>query len=196
MAEWDQGVVQRILDGEAGAYASFVDRYQDPIFHSVLKLLRDPDNARDVTQQAFLAAYEHLDRFDPACRFFSWIYRIARNLALNQLRRDRRRVPLDDRDWPSRQPSPEQQVLDREASDLLRRGLRVLPWDYREVIVLHHLLDLPCARIAGILGLPETTVKSRLFTSRRLLRRQMERIGYVRGESPCARRRRRRAPAP
>lgn len=181
-AGWEQDAVRQARLGRPGAYARLMVRYAAPVRHAVLAIVRDDDLARDLTQQAFIAAWEHLDRYDPRHRFFSWVYRIALNLALNAVRDGRRTCTMDGLDPPSGAPSPEERLLARERSERMRRALGSLPAAQRILLALHYDLDLGCAEIGRILGLPATTVKARLHAARGRLRRQwrrQERVPYM-----------------
>lgn len=175
MNGWEQNAVAAARQGQPGAYASLVERYATPIRHSVQRIVGDDDGARDVTQQAFVSAYEHLADYDPRHRFFSWVYRIALNEALNVNRRDRHRLPLGGLDPPAPGPSPEEALLSREQAEGIHSALGTLPLKYRILVALRYFLDFSYAEIAGILDLPATTVKSRLYTARRLMRSEWER---------------------
>jgi RNA polymerase sigma-70 factor (ECF subfamily) len=83
----DGTLVRRCRDGNRGAFEQLVVRYQRPVYNAALRLLRDAEDARDVAQTTFLKAFEHLADYDPSYKFYSWIYRIAVNEALNTLGR-------------------------------------------------------------------------------------------------------------
>jgi len=155
------------LKGDASAFEPLVARYQRVLFNVALRMIGDREDARDVTQTAFVKAWENLASYDPSHRFFSWLYRIMVNESLNVIARHRRQVPLD-----ADLPSPERADQAAEASELmerLRAGLLVLPRESREVLVLRHFSELSYQEIAWTLGIPEKTVKSRLFTARQRL---------------------------
>ena len=173
MAAWEQEIIREVLAGNRGAYGRLVLEYQDPIRHSVTRLLGDAETARDITQDAFLAAYENLHTYDSSRSFFSWLYRIAWNRALNCSRRDRRTSRLSDRDFPTREPSPEDRVLADERAAGLNGAIRSLPQKYLLPRLLRHYLDCSYLEIAGFLDLPATTVRSRIHTARRLLAKRL-----------------------
>ena len=184
-SRWERDTVALAREGRPGAYAKLVHCYTEPIGHAVQKIVRDQDRASDVTQQAFVSAYEHLDSYDPRHRFFSWIYRIALNEALNAARRSRRCCRLDGMEMPDPDPSPEELLIARERAAGLRRALKELPGKYQHLVILRYFLDLPYADIACILDLPVTTVKSRLHYGRRALKKHfgleekpIPRVGY------------------
>ena len=106
----DLALVARYRDGDQAAFAELVVRYQRPIYNAAYWVVRRPEDASDVTQNVFLKVAEHLDDFDPQYRFFSWIYRIAVNEALNMLRRNGRDEPLDDEIELPDEPGNESQL--------------------------------------------------------------------------------------
>lgn len=170
-AGWEQEAVVRTREGHPEAFAELVHRFDGPIHHAVFRIVGDHDRADDITQQAFISAYEHLGGFDIRRRFFSWIYRIALNEALNARRRGWRQCALGDLEPEAAEPSPEDCLLTREREDRVRRVLRGLPAKYQVLVTLRYYLEFPYGEIADTLGLPETTVKARLHMARGLLRR-------------------------
>lgn len=176
MAEEDDAVqVALCLEGDASAFEPIVARYQKVLFNVALRMLGDAEDARDVTQVAFIKAWEHLASYDPSHRFFSWLYRIMVNESLNLIARRRRQVPLD-----ADLPSPERADRKAEGDELmerLRAALLALPRESREVLVLRHFSELSYQEIGWTLGIPEKTVKSRLFTARQRLGELFERGG-------------------
>jgi RNA polymerase sigma-70 factor (ECF subfamily) len=142
-------------------------RYEKPLFNVALRMLRDREDARDATQTAFVRAWEHLGHYDRRHKFFSWIYRILFNEAINRLRR-RRTEPLDDH-LVAGGRGPEEQAEQGEVEGLIQDALKQLSEEGRQVIVLRHWLDLSYEAMAEMIGIPEKTVKSRLFTARQKL---------------------------
>ena len=163
----DRELVALCLGGEVEAFAPLVARYQRVLFNLALRMLGDREDARDVTQTAFVRAYEKLGTYDPSHRFFSWIYRIAMNECLNLRQRRPFHEPLDDNMAAS--DSPYRAALAHETSERVQTGLQRLPADLREVLVLRHFLELSYEDIGAALHLPEKTVKSRLYSARQRL---------------------------
>jgi RNA polymerase sigma-70 factor (ECF subfamily) len=163
----DVELVGRCLRGDVEAFAPLVARYQKVLFNVALRLLGDREDARDVTQTAFVRAFEKLSTYDPAHRFFSWVYRIAVNECLNL----RHRRPIHQR-LDEALPSTDSPLVEAEAREMAERvqaGLLKLSPEHREVVVLRHFAELSYSDIAAALGLPEKTVKSRLYTARQRL---------------------------
>ena len=174
----DDELVRATLGGEREAFDELVERYQGKIYNVALSVTGRREDALDATQNAFLNAYDHLDRFNSEYRFFSWIYRIGLNESLRLLR-DRRESSLEETDLPSPKAGPERQVEGRETGRAIRRALMQLAPDLRAVIVLRHFHGLSYAEMAEVVGVPPKTVKSRLFTARRELRHRLTERGLA-----------------
>jgi RNA polymerase sigma-70 factor, ECF subfamily len=166
--EDDQALLAGIRRGDRAAFKALVERYQGPLYNAAFRIVGNGGDAEDVTQVVFLKIVERLDEYDPRYKFFSWIYRIAVNEALNLLRRDRRDEPLDD-DLEVEGPetlNPERQLSDMQVSSHVQNALMCLKPDDRAVLTLRHFSECSYAEIGDILGLEEKTVKSRLFEAR------------------------------
>jgi RNA polymerase sigma-70 factor (ECF subfamily) len=174
----DHALVQRCLGGDEHAFELLVLRYQGPIYNAVLRMVHDRDDASDLTQNAFLKAYRQLARFDPQYKFFSWLYRIALNESLNHVKRRGRQEPLEG-ERASEAPDPERLVLGSDTSHHVQVALMKINEDYRAVLILRHFHDCSYEDMAGILGIPEKTVKSRLFSARRQLKELLEAKGLL-----------------
>jgi len=175
----DAARVRECLDGNPQAFAAIVERYEKPLYNVAFRMLRNAEDARDVTQTAFLKAYQGLEKYDPQFKFYSWIYRIAINEALDALRLRRREAgPVDDQ-HPADGPGPE----DSLATDAAERGLldavESLKPDHKAVIVLKYFADHSYEDVARILGIEEKTVKSRLFTARQVLKDRLAASGAL-----------------
>jgi len=177
----ESDVVRLVSESQQGSKESFeklLILYEKPVFNAAYRILNDYEDARDVTQNVFLKAYENLDRFNSKYRFFSWIYRITVNEAINARGAKR---PLENiEDAKLKETSTPERVLSRsELNDVIQAALMSLGIDYRAVIVLRHFLDCSYSDIGEILEIPEKTVKSRLFTARSLLRKSLSRKGVL-----------------
>jgi RNA polymerase sigma-70 factor, ECF subfamily len=168
----DQALVERFRNGDREAFTALMVRYQRPIYNAAFWILKSADDARDIAQLVFLKVAEHLDEFDSQHKFFSWIYRIAVNESLNLLRRNGHEEALDDEvELPDpKGVDPETSVRDAERTRSIERALAGMSPMDRTVIVLRHFSECSYQEIAGILGVDEKTVKSRLFEARHRLR--------------------------
>lgn len=174
----DIRLVQGCLGGDEHAFEILVLRYQGPIFNAVLRMVHDRDDASDLTQNAFLKAYQQLASFDSQFKFFSWLYRIAINETLNHVKRRGRQEPLEG-DQASADRDPEQAFLGADASRHVQDALMRIPAESRAVLVLRHFHECSYEDMATILGIPEKTVKSRLFSARRQLKERLEAKGLL-----------------
>lgn len=161
--------VKECLRGHPNAFEPLIDKYQKPIFNVALKMLNNYEDAQDVTQSVFVKAFEKLDSFNPKYKFFSWIYRMVINESINFLNK-RKRIEELDSTIVTLEKNPEKKLDEIELSERIQNALMRLRMDYRVVIILKHFENLSYRDIGYILDIPEKKVKSRLFTSRQLLR--------------------------
>lgn len=151
------------------AFEELVARYERVIYNAAYRMLGDREDAKDITQGVFLKAFENLGSFDQGGRFYSWIYRIAVNESLNLLGRRGRMEPLE-AEQESESRGPEETLAGEELGRLVQEALMMLKPDYRAVVVLRHFAECSYEEIAGILQIPEKTVKSRLFSARQIMK--------------------------
>lgn len=174
----DAVLVRRCLQGDQRAFEQLLNLYQKPVFNVVLRMVRDLEEAEDITQAVFVKAYENLPSFNPKYKFFSWIYKIAINESLNYLNSRKRITGLEEADQlVSEEDSPDGTLGNIEISKHIDECMMKLSPEYRIVIVLRHFQDLPYNEIAQILDIPEHAVKSRLFAARQALRKHLLRRG-------------------
>jgi RNA polymerase sigma-70 factor (ECF subfamily) len=132
-------------------------------------MVRAREDAQDVAQAVFLKAYENLASFNVKYKFFSWIYRMAINEAINLLKQ-RKQVDELDQNLRALEKTPEEGFDESTLRGVIQEALMKLDIDYRAVVILKHFEDFSYEEIGYILDLPEKTVKSRLFTARQRLR--------------------------
>jgi len=165
----DEALVDGCRNGDRAAFATLVARYQRPIHNAAYRVLGNAEDAREITQIVFLRIVERLEDYDSQYRFFSWIYRIAINEAIDLLRRSRREEPLDDgielEDTAS--AGPERQYQERQLSERVQGALMRMTVEDRVVLTLRHFSELSYREIAEVLRTEEKTVKSRIFEARR-----------------------------
>lgn len=163
----DLALVRQTLAGESAAFGVLVTRYQKVLYTVAFRMLGNAEDARDVTQDAFVKAYQRLATFDPSYRFFSWMYRILVNECLNTVRGRHQQEPL------SAEMSSGETPFDAAEAEERRRqvegALMRLSLDHRVVIVLRHFVGNSYEEIADVLEIPEKTVKSRLYAARQRL---------------------------
>jgi RNA polymerase sigma-70 factor (ECF subfamily) len=176
----DSALVRQCLNGDNRSFEVLVRKYQAPIYNLALRMVRVPEDAEDITQTVFVKAYEKLDSYNPAHRFFSWIYRIAVNESINFVRRRKRTDEYESGVSAKNEATPEANLRDDELARTVGQAISSLKMDYRLVVVLKHYHDFTYVEIGDILQIPEKTVKSRLFTARQLLKEKLAKEG-VRG---------------
>jgi RNA polymerase sigma-70 factor (ECF subfamily) len=186
----DRSLIDACRAGRTEAFGELVRRYQDRLYPTLLRLTGRAEDASDLLQDAFLRAYEKLDRFQGESSFYTWIYRIAVNLALSDKRRRKlpgrapaplspeRSDPADDSDLSD--PSLPVERAERDA--LIQAALDGLHPDHRAVVVMSHLDGLRYEEIAEVLQVPVGTVRSRLHRAREVLR---DRLRTVLDEEPA-----------
>ena len=181
--EPDDALLARFRSGDRASFATLVARYQKPIFNAAYRVLGSTQDASEVAQEVFLRIVERLDDYDPRYKFFSWIYRIAVNEAIDCLRRTRREEPLDDDEAIEAGDStnPERAYESSRAGERVQAALMAMTTDHRIVLVLRHYAECSYADMAQILSIDDKTVKSRLFEARQRLADQLQDLrGLVR----------------
>jgi len=181
--------IERLKRGEAAAFEEWVAERSGEIYGLLFRLTENSEEARDLTQETFLRAFQSIGRFRGEADLRTWIYRIAINQARNRWRWWRRRrrdstVSLDATQGKSNQPliatlvevsqNPEQQTLAHEREVALRTALQKLGISYRATVILRDIEGLSYEEIAATLGINVGTVKSRLARGRQELRRRLE----------------------
>lgn len=173
----DQKLVERVQKGDNGAFDLLVLKYQHKIVNLVMRYVRDPELAQDITQEAFIKAYRALPRFRGDSAFYTWMYRIAVNTAKNHLAAQRRRpvdIELDLQDPEQYElharlketDTPEGVTLSNELLATVERAIAALPEDLRTAIVLRELEGMSYEEIAQTMECPVGTVRSRIFRAR------------------------------
>lgn len=186
----EAALVADAIAGSELAFRTLVERYQRPVFSLVLRMVRDHGIAEDVTQEVFVKAWRALGRYDPRRRFASWLFKIASNAAIDQLRRkklpttpiessDPDRSSILDRIEDERSESPDTLVKRREISTALEAAIAALRPEYRLVILLRFREELPYRDIAEVTGMPLGTVKTNLRRARREIEDRLRKDGVV-----------------
>jgi len=172
----ESALILRCQEGAVDAREELVCEYERVVYTLAFRMTGDREDARDITQAVFLKVFRGLAGFDTRRRFFSWIYRIAVNESIDRLRARRSGEALDEtREDPG--DAPDAVTERRQTADMVQAALLELGHDDRQVLVLRHWLDGSHAEIGEALGIPERTVKSRLFEARRRLGRILKRRG-------------------
>lgn len=180
----DRVLVRRVQRGDREAFAALVTRHQRYVYNLAYRLLRDPSEAEDLAQEAFLRAWRGLGNFRGEAKFTTWLYRIVTNLCynrLNSLRRQLLDTDVDDVDTlalsSDKDPATAVEAAERRA--FLHRQIAALPEKYQLVITLFYLQEFSYQEIAQVLDLPLGTVKTHLFRARERLKRQIQASGEM-----------------
>jgi RNA polymerase sigma-70 factor (ECF subfamily) len=174
----DHELIERCRQGDRVALGQLVKEYERPIYNAAYRVLGNADDAADVTQVVFLKVFERLDQYNSKFKFFSWIYRIAINEAINHRNRTRNQQELEEEQFVASE-NPEKWVSSGQVSDVIQVGLMELQEDYRVVVVLRHFSELSYQDISEVLHIPEKTVKSRLYSARQLMKAHLADKGVM-----------------
>lgn len=165
----DFKLVSDCLSGNGRSYEVLVEKYHKIIFRLANKFAKDFDDAEEITQSVFVKAYENLKDYNPKYKFFSWLYRITVNESINFEKR-KKSVEKISENFRSVNDDPDKIYDNNALSDVITDALMELDMLYRMPVVLKHFLDYSYKELSYLLGVPEKTVKSRLFTGRQLLK--------------------------
>lgn len=183
MSKQDDLLIQRCLDGDTTAFGELVGLYQDRVFNSVCRLLGNAEDAQDVVQEAFILAYQSLNRFKGESQFSTWLYRIAYNAAISYKRKQRVVLSIDgakngenrsDPVDPSEEIRPEHAMEQQEQESRIQQALSQLSPDHRVVLIMKDMEGQKYETMAEILEVPVGTIRSRLHRARLELREILE----------------------
>ena len=179
----DTQIIERTLGGEPEAFNMLVRRWERQIYGLTLRMLGRDEEAKDATQETFLSAYRNLSKFRGDSKFSSWIYRIAINICNTKLRsRTRSAISLDEQkelngfEIAADLDDLSDNIQQEQVAAHVKRALQGLPPDMRQVIVMKEYEGLKFAEIADILGIPLSTVKTRMYTGLSELRKRLEHL--------------------
>jgi RNA polymerase sigma-70 factor, ECF subfamily len=173
----DAELVAASRDGDQDAFAQLVQRHQRRVFNLVFRIVQEYEEANEITQETFLAAWQGLPSFRGDARFSTWLYRIAYNCSLRQLEQRKRDKALQaaiQAEQISVERDEQAQVEAHDCQALVREQLSTLPAKYRIVLILRHLQEMTYEEIAEILTMPIGTIKTHLFRARNLLKERLE----------------------
>jgi RNA polymerase sigma-70 factor (ECF subfamily) len=188
----DEDLLLALRGGHAESLGLLVARWEGPLLRFVSRMVDRPDDARDVCQETFLRILDKADAFREGARFSTWMYQIALNLCRDQTRRKRRWSRLmiapsgDDTAAPREHAAPDTfdtnpaaAFEDTERRGAVRRALSSLPSEQREVLLLKEYEGLKFREIADVLGVPESTVKSRMYAGLDAMRTSLSGLGIL-----------------
>lgn len=178
----DQRLIKLTLDGQQEAFGHLIRKYQDRLYNGMVHILRDQAEAEDVVQDAFILAMTRLDSFQGNSQFFTWLYRIAYNVAITRLRRKKPTVSIHGNEntlqltLPDEGPAPDSRLSQQESASQLMLAMERLTEEHRSILVLREMEELEYEAISEILDLPVGTVRSRLHRARSQLKLMLELI--------------------
>ena len=178
-------VTRRVEDANETLFAQLFDEYSSPIFNYVLRMVGDADRAADITQDTFIKAYRKLDTVTDASSTRSWLYRIATNTAIDDMRRRRMVRPMGDEapayaNRPDPRPGPEAQVMASTLDERVQRALGTLRPNHRQCLLLSDLEDMSAIQIGEVMGLSYAAVRTLLCRARGEMRRALSAEGFAR----------------
>lgn len=184
----DHALLKATRDGDEDAFGELVGRYRNSLTNYVYRILNDYDEAVEIAQETFVRVYFAAERYNSDYAFSTYLYRIATNLAISEIRRRKRRKlfsitgylsgddgePEKDFDIADERPLPENSLASRETQAVVRKAISALPEKYRVPIVLRDIEGKSYEEIARILEANEGTIKSRISRARDMLRGKLE----------------------
>jgi RNA polymerase sigma-70 factor (ECF subfamily) len=177
----DDEVIGRVKAGETALFEVIMRRYNQRLYRVTRSILGNDAEAEDVTQDAYVRSYMHLDQFDGRAKFSTWLTKIAVHEAIARLRKQERVVEIDAEfgsmegrmNLESKGPSPEQEVLTNTIRIVLESAVERLPQSYRSVFMMREIEQMSTAETAESLDISEESVKVRLHRARALLRKDI-----------------------
>jgi len=179
----DEELVAAILDGEAALYTDLVERYRGRLINYLNRFLGNVQESEELSQEVFLRVYRALDRYNPKYRFSTWLFRVAKNAAIDLIRKRRlklvpmQRVGMDgqarEREFESEERDPYRTLRNVERRQAIGAAIDGLKEEYRELIQLRHFAEMTYEEIAEFKGMPLGTVKNKLFRGRRMLKARL-----------------------
>lgn len=173
----DSALVEQIQRGDQQAFTVLMERWQTRIHRFAFRFFADVDEASEITQMTFIKVYQKVDTLDEPGKFSSWIYRVANNLCLDELKRAGRRKSSPLEAWVEQmeaRQTPAKKLETKELGEMLQKALLTLPDEQRVVIILKEYEGMKFREIAEILEEPENTVKSRMYYGLKSLRRVLK----------------------
>jgi len=183
--EHEQELVARFMTGDQDAFAELVDAYQRSVYNLTYRMLGEAGEAEDAAQEAFLRAYQHIDRYDSSRPFKTWLLSIASNYCIDRLRKRRLTWLSIDEPLPphpalsSSEDEPEDAAMIDERQVAVQAMLAELAPEYRAAVILRYWYDMSYQEIAELLDTTESAIKSRLFRARQALSDQLQTSGVA-----------------
>ncbi len=179
----DQIIIDKILEGDTNAFSVLVDRYKDLVFTLALRMVKNREEAEEVSQDTFIKVYKSLNKFKGNSKFSTWIYRVAYNTCLDRIKRIKREynvVAIDEftEHHVKTLDNALDQMEEQEHKDKIQQCLQLLPSDDSFLLTLYYFEEQSLEEISKVVGLTANNVKVKLFRSRKkltsILKEQLE----------------------
>ncbi|WP_010631745.1 RNA polymerase sigma factor SigW [Sporolactobacillus vineae] len=195
MDQKEKRLIKKVKKGDHQAFADLVDRYKNSVCSICLRMVGNREEAEDLSQEAFIRAYNNISKFDSDRKFSTWLFRIATNLSIDSLRRKKPSVSLDaeipgteglalNTLLPGNTVPPDEQIVMAETEQWIQKEIGALPDKYRSAVILKYVEDLSLKEISEIMRLPVGTVKTRVHRGREMLRKNMKESRGGRNDMP------------
>ncbi len=172
--------IEEVRSGNKQAYAKIINKYKNQLYSTVLRMTKNPQDAQDLVQEAFIKVYHQLDKYDQKGSFSSWLYRVTINHCLDEFRKKRysfEHVELREESRIENDHHPEIVFLKKEKSRQLERLIATLPEDERMIILLKYANERSYEEISELLGLPLSTVRNKLHRAKKKMRQLVKEEG-------------------
>ncbi|MDT8317265.1 MAG: sigma-70 family RNA polymerase sigma factor [bacterium] len=186
MKKSDDYLVRKSQEGDSRSFEMLVIKYQQRIFNVIFRIVRNRDDVEDLAQEAFLNAFRSIKGFRGGSSFYTWLYRIASNVSLNHLAKNKRAVFVDEavmdtadvaEKTASADISPERRVSSNETASAISKAVESLPEEIKKAVILREYEGLSYEEIAELMDCPVGTVRSRIFRGRGILKTSLK--GYL-----------------
>lgn len=180
----DARLIHDALNGVQSAYKQLMQKYHDPIFNLIYRIVHHREQVEDLTQETFVKAFASLKNFNEEFAFSTWLYKIATNSTIDYIRKKKletfsidKPIGLEEGDYRFELPDttfePDKSIIQRQRATVIDEAINALPEKYKRVIILRHREERDYAEIAKILNLPIGTVKAHIFRARELLNKYL-----------------------
>ncbi|MBB6217587.1 RNA polymerase sigma-70 factor (ECF subfamily) [Anaerosolibacter carboniphilus] len=174
----DHKIIEAVLKGDGDKFGELIGRYKNGVYSVCMRMVGDAEEARDLSQETFIKAYNSLQRYNPEYKFSTWIFKIATNLSIDHLRKKKHQaLPLDEKlSMPYDTASAENMYLHHYNKNEIERVIQELPYDYKALVILYHKEGLSYQSICDVMNLPMSKVKNRLHRARSILKERLKEI--------------------
>jgi len=182
MSSVDKELIEKVKLGDEQAITMLINLYKDKIYFLGCRMLGNKEEAEDICQETFIRVYTNIDKYDDNHKFSTWVYKIATNLCIDRIRKNKKNVFSLDNNGdkgenidlysivPDSGLNPEEEVILNEQKNLIQLSFEGLPIKYRTIMILRYVDELKLQEISEILDLPVTTIKTRLHRGREHMR--------------------------